>query len=45
MDIQLGRSTKWYFMLPYGYAALSGLSEAEKRGLVPQDIVLLSYHA
>ena len=30
-------------MLSFGYEALSALSEAEKRGLASQDIVLLSY--
>jgi hypothetical protein len=43
MDIGSGKSTKWYSKIPYGNEASPGLSEAEKRGLAPQDIVLLSY--
>ncbi len=35
------QATIW--KLPFGHEALAGLSEAEKRGLAPQDIVLLSY--
>ena len=43
MDILLGKSTKWHSEVPYGYEAFLCLSEADKRGLAPQDIVLLSY--
>ena len=43
MDILQGKITKWLCKLPNEYEALSDLSEAEKRGLEPQDIVLLTY--
>ena len=43
VDILSGKSTKWYSEVPYGYEAFLCLSEADKRGLAPQDIVPLSY--
>ncbi len=43
VDFLPGECTKPYSEVPYGYEAFLCLSEADKRGLAPQDIVLLSY--
>ena len=40
-----GSGTNWYLKVPYGYQASKSLTQPEKQGLAPQDIVLLNYHA